>query len=997
MKKQIITLALCLFALSDIMAQAFLNDVMEVSERRRYSAYTSKDDPVRVANYYYKCGFTLATGEHGLIAEGNPGYAVFDLNGEYEKMNFVVGTSNQQGGIDGSVVLLVTGDGETILDEVIKNPDAPREFTLDIKGVNKLKFSLLHGDTDLAFGNVRVYKAGEELLPPENQFANVPDGKIRLVENLDYYYRGSYAARIDKNAELKVYTNTVNSISITRKEYEYGIQFDEIQQLIGNSVGRVYFWLNKRYDKVSFIVGPRDNQSSLSTAWLTVKADDKIVYERLIRQTDLSEQVVIDVKGVNQLSFHAIDEDHEFDGQIVYGVVDIYAYPEGDTTVPKAGIANPSKEWISKLPDVCKLVSKIPPYSVRGVAKHQNTYFDGATKHYHFSMGGEQFSEGFILTTGTTFFDDNVNAFAYFDIAGEFDWVTFTAGCLTKHRVLDDDRIRVYADNKCILDTVIHATWPNQHFKLPLNKCRVLRFEKPGTGQSKQVYFGIGDVVLYRGEVVPNKLFVHEKPECPETVDLIDLCKNPYFHFVGRYLSTLTNFDFNDCFKNGGSQKEYFQMKDGTRIYKGIMLETNVPTGLEDMTFSRALCLMFTPTYVAGMDLALCDDDGHQSSCAAFNPYKEYETCTFTVANKSVYVDPFVEMWGDKKADPVTLYVIADQHQVADIELTDDMKPTTFTVPINKCEQLMFWLKCGAVRSGQYVIYDITLDKKPLKDTKIVTNKTDVKPEVVEKAAVETVVAEAVETAVSENVEPEKVETITIIEEEVEEQQPEVKQQPEAKPEPKAEPKVVEIISDYQHNKVKNNLSAWDASKKSGNKQVDKYLEDITEMLAKTNEMIAHTDKNLKISKAYFKGSDGKVYKAISIIGTDGSKQSISKLVARNNEIIEMKKAVNSLYNNANTDFTAASGEISKLGDKSNEFYNIILQGGEIMSQCQGKANDAAAATEKDNKKLQKMKDSTISIDGIKSTDKVLLMQLSNKETLPDGYNLVNIKYLKVE
>ena len=113
--------------------------------------------------------------------------------------------------------------------------------------------------------------------------------------------------------------------------------------------------------------------------------------------------------------------------------------------------------------------------------------------------------------------------------------------------------------------------------------------------------------------------------------------------------------------------------------------------------------------------------------------------------------------------------------------------------------------------------------------------------------------------------------------------------------------------------------------------------------------------------------------------------------------MIPMTVAVNSIYNSANTDFTAASGQISKLGDKSNEFYNIILQGGEIMSQCQSKANDAAAATEKDNKKLQKMKDSAISVDGIKSTDKVLLMQLSSGETLPDGYNLVNIKYLKVE
>ena len=40
------------------------------------------------------------------------------------------------------------------------------------------------------------------------------------------------------------------------------------------------------------------------------------------------------------------------------------------------------------------------------------------------------------------------------------------------------------------------------------------------------------------------------------------------------------------------------------------------------------------------------------------------------------------------------------------------MKPATVTVPINKCHQLMFWLECGDERSGQYVIYDMTVRKK---------------------------------------------------------------------------------------------------------------------------------------------------------------------------------------------------------------------------------------------------------------------------------------------
>ena len=274
-----------------------------------------------------------------------------------------------------------------------------------------------------------------------------------------------------------------------------------------------------------------------------------------------------------------------------------------------------------------------------------------------------------------------------------------------------------------VLDTLVQAVMPNMHFELPINKCRVLRFVKPGTGKQKQTYIGVGDVIVYRGRVVSNDLFKHPRPEMPETVDLIDLTKGPYFHFVGRYLSTLTNFDFNDCFKNGSSQKEYFQMKDGSKIYKGIMLETNIPLGVEDISISTAFVSFIAgPIVLPTPFLGLVNEGGGHSSAAAFNPFGEYESLTFTVANKSEYVDPFDELLGDKQSAPVTLYIFADCVPVAEISLTDKMKPTTYTVPINKCEQLMFWLQCGTERSGQYVFYDMVLDKKRLVDAEAVTD-----------------------------------------------------------------------------------------------------------------------------------------------------------------------------------------------------------------------------------------------------------------------------------
>ena len=87
-------------------------------------------------------------------------------------------------------------------------------------------------------------------------------------------------------------------------------------------------------------------------------------------------------------------------------------------------------------------------------------------------------------------------SYAEFDLAGEYDWISFDAGCLSMNHVLDDDNLRVYADDKLIFDHTIYCTWPNQHYELPVNKCRTLRFEKLGNGKNKQTIIGVGDIIL---------------------------------------------------------------------------------------------------------------------------------------------------------------------------------------------------------------------------------------------------------------------------------------------------------------------------------------------------------------------------------------------------------------------------------------------------------------------------------------------------------------------
>lgn len=64
------------------------------------------------------------------------------------------------------------------------------------------------------------------------------------------------------------------------------------------------------------------------------------------------------------------------------------------------------------------------------------------------------------------------------------------------------------------------------------------------------------------------------------------------------------------------------------------------------------------------------------------------------------------------KTNPVDKLLIgADGNVVETIDVYDNMKPTTYTVPIGKARQLMFWLQCGDWGSGQFIFYDLKLSK----------------------------------------------------------------------------------------------------------------------------------------------------------------------------------------------------------------------------------------------------------------------------------------------
>ena len=992
MKRLLTTLSIALLTVFTAGAQDYLVKKFQPVDSHRYHPHYAgvrgEDEEMYIATFRCSNGFNLYKGVTNDDAKEGA-YAVFSLKGQYEKITFLMGPGRRNddrfaAGDKGTDIILITADGRRLVDDVLHQWDAPKIVTLDISGVDMLRFEDWSGLEGVYFGEIKLWKKGQTPTPYNiSNAALMAKDKVKLMEELRPHlicHRG-WSTPITRDDYSGI--NEVEYISINRNKYYSGISMSASQEFgEGISAGFVYFWLQKKFEKLSFLVGPRDNMSSNAKAWLTVKGDGKVLFEKLITQQDLAEVCVVDVSDVNVVSFHCGElEQSDFLKGMTFGVVDIYAYKKGCKDIPAPGIANTAKEKLSQLPDAVKLCSSHEPYSIRGTAGFDQIYFKGTSSHYHFSMGGEQFDEGFILTTGTTFMDGNINSYVAFDLAGEFDYVSFTAGTLSKRRVLGEDRLLVYADDHLILDTWIHCLWPNQKFTLPIGKCRILKFAKPGTGESKQTYLGVGDVMVFRGQPQDTSPhFYHARPECPETVDLIDLCKAPYFHYVGRYLSSLTNFDINDCFKPGGSRRDVFQMKDGSTIDKGIMLETNVPPLLafEDIDLNTAFYMFFVgnlaplvPSQVqaGGTDiptgagkLNLVKDNGHQSAVAAFNPFGQYESLTFSVANKSEFVDEPVLGIRPDPANPVKLMVFADMRLVGEFWLTNQMPPTTYSVPLFGCTQLVFWLECGESRSGQYVLYDMTLSKTPLQNVGLPTgdapaSAAPLSGQVSQPGNKGDILEQ--EAAYDEEVRP-------------------AGSKKKSKGKGKKEERIVWTHPD----------------RRSGVESIDILMADTDEVWALTGDLLSAGGMGYRVTETYVQTRSGKVYKAVSLIDGANRRIPFSEVIARNKNLMDNAVSVQIKITAAQVGIPGASlGVLSLEGDRLMEYPQFVKLAPKALSQCKKDLKQFNQDKQAENDGLQQLIDGALDIGNVPSTDTVLLLPLARGEKVPEGVPLQQLEY----
>lgn len=864
-----------------------------------------------------------------------PGYATFRLGGKYATLKFVLGHENFSTGAGGTGIstdariFTIYADGRKVADEKIYPYGIPKRMTLDVRGVDELKFQLVTGEGPIGVAEATLWAEGQTPEETGNLITG-PARRLELVKDLKPYFQNNRLNSVSADERTQ-------SMKINGQEYGSGLSAYMQRAIIGKNEGWAYFNLRGQYSTLSFIAGPLDVTDNKSgSGWLTVKADGRIIYELELGSEDIAQQVTLDVTGCEMLSFHS----EQSSGSLNGGFARIMVYPAGEGPEGDDGKDATIDPRLKGLPDVCKLISNIRPYASR--AQTQKQIYDGSSDYITFSMGGVKFSEGIVLYNKTSVLSDETSSYAVFDLGNEFDYVSFTAGYIGKSGAMNNDVLRVYADEELVLEAPLQATYPNRDYTVPLHRCRKLRFENKGSGTLDVAAYGIADIVVYRGEPVANDLFVHPVPDCPPTVDLIDLGA-PYIHYVSPMKDSKEKI-----FYDGSTQRNYFDL-NGQRIYKGFMLQTSVHFSLDhgvlsgtDGAVAGALGgAAVGSAFVAGgvavggavvgstligaaaFLMLAAGGEAMENSCAAFNTYGAYNSVTFTVAccHPRLRADDYKE----------TLLIGADQKVVAQLTVYETMEPQTVTVPIDGCHQLMFWLANTDNWSGQYIFYDIRLTKERLALD-------------IPKAAR---LSEAVVTH------------------------------------PTWTPKAL--------------TGEWERPKSSGQREVDTYLMDVSNGYSKTAEMLKKAEPGYEIHSYYLETEAGEVCKAVKLKPLRG--ENYSSVFAEHRACISILKQLESLKGLLGEAVRAQAGAavgLPGLGFRALSYGKLVKQGNAVLKECRQLADRMYEEKLSEARFLELVINGAIDIDGKQSTEKTVLCPLFSGEEVPTG-GLQQVKHFVME
>ena len=671
--------------------------------RYDYFEYEHFDIEFPLEGQYDHFSFVLG-GESCVIMKTSDGedsyaYTEFAMDGSYPTL---VGQAKEM-----KLGLQVLVDGKTVDEFVVSCYDVVKRFTYDVSGAQNIEIKAVTGDDGFSVTMAEITVWNGE--PHETGYVPAPAGSapVQLVKDLKPYLIPSTSGAVCYPNDGQT-SEGRNYINMSGTRYENVIATFVSMGMVTDDEEDIYFDLEGKYNYLTFTAGAADRTTSYDegTAWLTVYADGKIIYEETYSTHELPRKVTLDVTGCRQLKFGWLtDEGNENFGTATgsyYGIADAYV---ATTKEALDGVSDSSQNLLDR---PVKMVSELGTFGV--VSNVEQAVFDGSTKFKTFSMGGIKYNEGIILYAPNSVIATKP-ANASFNLGGKYNTISFIVGHISNSNVYENDQIEIYADGTLIktIDIKFHMT--PQEYVVDVTGCKHLEFVsgKLTNALMERPAYGIAELVAYPDGYVETDLFPERKPEdFGKSCDLIDT-----FGFYDVYNSILSKklgaVNVEDGYYDGTTNKNTFQIGDKT-YNKGILLRTSVYLELNMAGVGAASLLGGGGVWGPGLLIIALAGAGeaHESSFALANIKDSgYTSVTFTVAmqqdNSSIIVQ-----------DESTLMIVADDECVKEITVSKNMEPTTYTVELGEdCERLMFWLNCSEEDDGShtYAIYDIKLNK----------------------------------------------------------------------------------------------------------------------------------------------------------------------------------------------------------------------------------------------------------------------------------------------
>ncbi len=683
-------------------------------EEYKYTETNAK--PMYMGGYPYYGGFLLRT--QNLIDEENSSYATFDISRyEGKTLSFVMGSASHNGMEDNNYYALVSVrlDGVQVLEELISAHSVPKRYILDLTGKRELQFIIRRGSNDVYVAELTVWD-GEPTVT-----GHTPDtskNRVQLVKDLLPYLwmfastDNAIYTQVDVRDTDERYNMAVATMSSVyaddafkyepamvggKPRYE-AFTSKKSMPISGEDISTFHFNTEKQYKYLTFSAGAlHEANSAPGSSWVSVYADGTRVFEEEVFSDTLPKTYTVDIRNAAMI---------EFEIKFSQGGVHTIAVFDGFLGRTEKDVQMENVSELDKLPDVCKLISNIPPYLVSSA--FEDPLFDGSSEYLTFSMAGRKYNEGVGLYSEAGWLSGNRGAHICFNLEGKFKYLTFRAGILDKTYGILDDSLHIYLDGELSQTIELKAMNIPEKHTVELKNCQELKIQLVGRDAMVRPAYGLAEMVVYKNEVVENNLFPKPENNYPDSMPLMENIR-PYMTYVSsaRFAEDAVQDTHTQVVFDGSTKQEYFTVGE-EKVYAGVLLRTSVHMDLLGVGGGAdaldIYAAMVSIGFAGGVFLSLLAAGViYEHAFTAFDLQGEFSKVTFTVAcqepNKAL------------AETQTTLKIGSNQELLETIVLSSDMQPTTYTVDLKKVEQLVFFLECGEDSSPYYAIYDIVVEK----------------------------------------------------------------------------------------------------------------------------------------------------------------------------------------------------------------------------------------------------------------------------------------------